>query len=151
MTTTDVKTELTAFLENVTKAMGVPLAAVVSEDQDGYRVDLEGESAEALLWQRGDALKALQHIVSMAFRKQLGDDKRVVVDCQHFRRDKDRELHHMAKFLAEKARTTGAPQEIGPLNAYERRIVHMAVAEEPGCSSESIGDASVKTVIISAR
>jgi len=151
MTTTDVKTQLTTFLESVTKAMGVPLNAIVSEDEDGYRVDLEGDGAEALLWQRGDALKALQHIVSMAFRKQLGDDKRVVVDCQHFRRDKDRELHHMAKFLAEKARTTGAPQEIGPLNAYERRIVHMAVAEEPGCSSESIGDASVKTVIISAR
>ena len=150
MTTTDVKAQLTTFLEDVTKAMGVPLIAVVSEDEDGYRVDLEGEEAAALLWQRGDALKALQHIVSMAFRKQLGDDKRVVVDCQHFRRDKDRELHHMAKFLAGKARTTGAPQELGPLTAYERRIVHLAVAEEPGCSSESIGDASVKKVIISA-
>jgi spoIIIJ-associated protein len=57
----------------------------------------------------------------------------------------------LAKFLIEKSRRTGAPQEMGPLNAYERRIVHLTVAEEPGASSESIGDAAVKTVIITAR
>jgi spoIIIJ-associated protein len=130
--------------------MGVPLSAEVTEDRDGYRVNLVGDGGEALLWQRGEALRALQHIVSTAFRRQLGDDRRVVVDCQHFRRDKDVELRQMAKFLAEKARSTGVPQQIGPLNAYERRIVHMAIAEEPGMTSESIGDAAVKTVIISA-
>ena len=148
--TTDIRDSLATFLQDLTGAMGVPLKAVVQEYEDGYRVDLEGEEAAALLWQRGDALKALQHIVSMAFRKQLGEDKRVVVDCQHFRRDKDSELHQMAKFLADKAVRTGVPQEIGPLNAYERRIVHLAVAEE-GASSESVGDASVKTVIISPK
>ena len=43
------------------------------------------------------------------------------------------------------------PQEMGPLNPYERRIVHLAIAEDPSVSSESIGDAFLKTVIISAR
>jgi len=56
----------------------------------------------------------------------------------------------MATFMAEKARTTGVPQEIGPLNPYERRIVHMAIAEDPSASSESIGDAFLKTVVITA-
>jgi spoIIIJ-associated protein len=57
----------------------------------------------------------------------------------------------MAKLLAEKARQTGIDQQLGPLNPYERRIVHMAIAEDPTVSSESIGDAFMKTVIISAR
>jgi spoIIIJ-associated protein len=57
----------------------------------------------------------------------------------------------MAIFLAGKVRETGMDQELGPLNPYERRIVHMAVAEEPGVSTESIGDAHLKTVIISVR
>jgi spoIIIJ-associated protein len=148
--TADVKDQIRRFLEDVTRAMGVPLAAEFTESEDGYRVDLTGEGGEALLWQRGEALKALQHIVSTAFRRQLGDDRRVVVDCQHFRRDKDLELRQMARFLAEKARQTGHPQEIGPLNAYERRIVHLAISEFPGASSESVGDAAVKTVIITA-
>jgi spoIIIJ-associated protein len=150
MTTSDVASRVKGFLEDVTRAMGIPLSAELTEDRDGYRVNLVGDGGEALLWQRGDALRALQHVVNTAFRRQLGDDRRVVVDCQHFRRDKDEELRQMAKFLAEKARRTGAPQQLGPLNAYERRIVHMAVAEEPGVTSESIGDAAVKTVIISA-
>ena len=55
----------------------------------------------------------------------------------------------MARFTMEKAKTTGTPQEMGPLNPYARRLVHLTVAEDPGMSSESIGDAFLKTVIIS--
>jgi predicted RNA-binding protein Jag len=57
----------------------------------------------------------------------------------------------MAQFFAGKAKTSGVPQEMGPLNPYERRIVHLAIAEDPSASSESIGDAFMKTVIISSR
>ena len=102
-----------------------------------------------LLARRGEGLQALQHIVDSAFRKQLGD-QRLLVDCMDFRRGKDNELRQMAKFLAEKAQTSGVEQNIGPLNAYERRLVHLAVAEVPGVTSESIGDAAVKTVTITA-
>jgi spoIIIJ-associated protein len=57
----------------------------------------------------------------------------------------------MARLLAEKVETTGLDQQLGPLNPYERRLVHLAVAEVPGATSESIGDAFSKTVIISKR
>jgi predicted RNA-binding protein Jag len=57
----------------------------------------------------------------------------------------------MARFIMEKARSTGAPQEMGPLNPYARRLVHLTVAEDPDLSSESIGDAFLKTVIIAPR
>jgi spoIIIJ-associated protein len=147
---TDISENLATFLQELTAAMGVPLRAVVTESGDVYRIDLQGEGGELLLSQRGEPLKAVQHIVSTAFRRQLGEEGRVLVDCQHFRRDKDNALQQMARFLASKALRTGAPQEIGPLNAYERRIVHLAVAEE-GASSESVGDAAVKTVIISPK
>jgi len=147
---TDIGESLATFLQELTAAMGVPLTAVVTDSGGVYRIDLQGESGELLLSQRGEPLKAVQHIVSTAFRRQLGEEGRVLVDCQHFRRDKDNELQQMARFLASKALRTGAPQEIGPLNAYERRIVHLAVAEE-GASSESVGDAAVKTVIISPK
>jgi spoIIIJ-associated protein len=147
---TDIGESLATFLQALTAAMGVPLTAVVTESGGVYRIDLQGEGGELLLSQRGEPLKAVQHIVSTAFRRQLGEEGRVLVDCQHFRRDKDNELQQMARFLASKALRTGAPQEIGPLNAYERRIVHLAVAEE-GASSESVGDAAVKTVIISPK
>jgi spoIIIJ-associated protein len=137
------------FITQVVKQMGLNLVAKVETNADGTRINLEGEGGETLLARRGEGLQALQHIVDSAFRKQLGD-QRLLIDCMDFRRGKDNELKQMAKFLAEKAKNSGVEQSIGPLNAYERRLVHLAVAEIAGVTSESIGDAAVKTVTISA-
>ena len=60
------------------------------------------------------------------------EGRRLVVDCLGYRKGKDAELRQMAIFLGEKAKTTGLAQEIGPLNPYERRIVHLAVSEIRG-------------------
>ena len=141
--------QVTDFITQVVKQMGLDLVAKVETNADGTRINLEGEGGEALLARRGEGLQALQHIVDSAFRKQLGD-QRLLIDCMNFRRGKDNELKQMAKFLAEKAKSSGIEQSIGPLNAYERRLVHLAVAEISGVTSESIGDAAVKTVTISA-
>src|SRR4030095_6986006 len=104
-----------------------------------------------LLRRRAEALDALQHIVNTAFRRELKDDRTFVVDCLNYRKGKDAELRHMARFMMERAKSSGAPQEMGPLNPYSRRLVHLTVAEDPQMSSESIGDAFLKTVIIAVR
>jgi spoIIIJ-associated protein len=131
--------------------MGVALTVNVEETAEGTRINLEGEDGGVLVRRGGEGLQALQHIVATAFRKQLGDDNRIVIDCNGFRKDKDAELRQMARFVAEKARSSGVPQEMGPLNPYERRIVHLAIAEDPTVTSESIGDAFLKAVIISSK
>ena len=140
-----------AFLERTLGAMGVPLNVEISDAPDAVRVDLSGESGDVLLRRRAEALDALQHIVNTAFRRELKDDRSFVVDCLDYRRGKDAELKQMARFMMEKAKSSGAPQEMGPLNPYARRLVHLTVAEDPQMSSESIGDAFLKTVIISVR
>ena len=143
--------QIADFVQNVVNAMGIELTVKIEDAPEATRINLEGEDGGVLIRRGGDGLQALQHVVATAFRRQLGDDNRVVVDCNGFRRDKDAEIKQMARFMAEKARSSGMPQEMGPLNPYERRIVHIAIAEDPTVSSESIGDAFMKTVIISAR
>jgi spoIIIJ-associated protein len=143
--------QITRFVQDVVDAMGVTLTPQVEETAEGTRINLEGEDGGVLVRHGGEGLQALQHIVATAFRKQLGDDNRIVIDCNGFRKDKDAELRQMARFVAEKARSSGMPQEMGPLNPYERRIVHLAIAEDPSVTSESIGDAFLKTVIISTK
>ena len=143
--------QIADFVQSVVSAMGVVLTVTIEESPEGTRINLEGEDGGVLIRRGGEGLQALQHVVATAFRRQLGDDTRVVVDCNGFRRDKDAEIKQMARYMAEKARSSGMPQEMGPLNPYERRIVHIAIAEDPTVSSESIGDAFMKTVIISAR
>jgi spoIIIJ-associated protein len=143
--------QIARFVQDVVNAMGVALTVNVEETTEGTRINLEGEDGGVLVRRGGEGLQALQHIVATAFRKQLGDDHRIVIDCNGFRKDKDAELRQMARFIAEKARSSGMPQEMGPLNPYERRIVHLAIAEDPTVTSESIGDAFLKTVIISTK
>ena len=143
--------QIAGFVEDIVRAMGIALEARIEETPEATRINLEGEDGGILIRRGGEGLQALQHLVATTFRRQLGDDNRIVVDCNGFRRDKDAELRQMARFMAEKARSAGAPQEMGPLNPYERRIVHMAIAEDPSVSSESIGDAFLKTVIIAAK
>jgi spoIIIJ-associated protein len=147
----DHSTAIVEFVTAVTTAMGLSLRADVSETPELLRVNLSGEGAEWLVRRRGETLSALQHVVSTAFRDSVPEEQRVVVDCLGFRHDKDAELRKMAQFLAGKAIDSGVAQEMGPLNPYERRIVHMAVAERGDAASESIGDAFLKTVIISAK
>ena len=143
--------QIVSFVERVVVAMGAKLTVSVEDTEDGTRINLQGEEGGILVRRGGEGLQALQHLVATAFRRQLGEDTRIMVDCNGYRRDKDAELKQMAVFVAEKARTTGAAQELGPLNPYERRIVHMVIAEDPTVTSESIGDAFMKTVIISSR
>ena len=144
-------TDIADFVQNVVRAMGTSLTATIEETPEATRINLEGEDGGILVRRGGEGLQALQHLVATAFRRQLGDDNRIVVDCNGFRRDKDAELRQMAKFIADRTRSSGMPQEIGPLNPYERRIVHLTIAEDPSVSSESIGDAFMKTVIISLK
>jgi spoIIIJ-associated protein len=143
--------QIADFVQSVVSAMGVVLTVTIEESPEGTRINLEGEDGGVLIRRGGEGLQALQHVVATAFRRQLGDETRVVVDCNGFRREKDAEIKQMARYMAEKARSSGMAQEMGPLNPYERRIVHIAIAEDPTVSSESIGDAFMKTVIISAR
>lgn len=143
--------EIAEFVEKVARAMGLELSAESEELPDGLRVNLVGEDGNILIRRQGEALAALQHLVAAVYRNDTPEKRRLVVDCMGFRKGKDAELGQMAKFLAEKARSTGLAQEIGPLNPYERRIVHLAVAEVDTVTSESIGDAFEKTVIISTK
>ncbi len=147
----DVQQKVEGFMKDVLAAMGLPLDVTVRETADGIRVELSGEGGEVLLRRKAEALDALQQIVNTGFRRELQDDRSFVVDCMDYRKAKDAELRQMARFVMEKAKTTGMPQEMGPLNPYSRRLVHLTVAEDPQMTSESIGDAYLKTVIISAR
>ena len=144
-------TAIVDFLNRVITAFGIEATVHVEETADGPRFNLTGDEAEILVRHRGEPLKALQHIVDSSYGRGLEGEKRVFIDALEYRKGKDIELRQMAKFLAQKAKDSGLDQQLGPLNPYERRIVHMAVAEVPGVTTESIGDAFSKTVLIQLR
>ena len=148
--TADLEARMVAFVEAVTKALGLSLVVASTPIEDGTRITIDGDGGQMLLKRKAAGLDALQHLVNAAFRNEHSQGH-IVVDCFDYRKSKDEELRQTALLLAERARTTGETQELGPLNPYARRIVHLAVAADPTVSSESIGDAFLKTVLISVQ
>ena len=145
-----VQQKAAGLVSNVVSAMGLTLEVQVVDTPDAIRLEISGDGGEVLLKRKGEALDALQQIVNTGFRRELADDRSFVVDCMGYRQGKDDELKQITRFTMEKAKLSG-PQEMGPLNPYSRRLVHITVAEDPAMSSESIGDAFLKTVIISKK
>lgn len=146
-----IEDQIGSFVKDVVAAIGIDVTVTTASMEDGVRVDIGGEQGELLVRRKGEALDALQHLVNSIWRDQTGRDGRIVVDCLDFRKGKDAELKQMARFMIEKVKASGAPHEMGPLNSYARRIVHLEVAGDADVSSESQGDGLVKTVIISRR
>lgn len=146
----ELNARMAEFIESVTTAMGLSLKVNVEPMEDGTRLTVNGDGCDLFVQRKGAALDALQHIVNAVFRREH-PSRHIVVDCLDYRKGKDEELRETAKCLAVKARETGLPQEIGPLNPYARRIVHLAIAQDPTAASESIGDAFMKTVVITAE
>ena len=132
--------------------MGIETPIDVEETADGPRINLVRRAGRD---SRASPRRAAQGAAARGghgVRPRVCEDgRRVFVDALAYRKGKDLELRQMAKFLAEKVKQTGQDQQLGPLNPYERRIVHLAVAEVPGVTTESIGDAFSKTVHLSLR
>jgi spoIIIJ-associated protein len=149
--TNDLDTQVIDFIARVVSAMGLHLGTETEETPDHVRINITGEGAEALTRRKGEALDALQVIVNTAFRRDARGDRHYVIDALGFRRDQDAELRETARRLVEKVKSTGRPEQIGPLNPYARRVVHLVVTEDAEVTSESTGDAFLKTVVISPK
>ncbi len=139
------------FLQDVTGAMGLTLDVATEETPDHLRLNLTGEGADVFLRRKGEPLDALQVIVNTAFRREDRGERHYVVDVQGFRKVQDDELRKEARDLAAKVQSSGEDEEMGPLNPYARRIVHLAVAENPAVTTESFGEDLLKTVVISLK
>lgn len=139
------------FLQDVTGAMGLTLDVATEETPDHVRLNLTGDDADVFLRRNGEPLDALQVIVNTAFRRDERGDRHYVVDAVGFRKDQDEALRKKARGLAAQVQESGNSEELGPLNPYARRIVHLAVSENPAVSTESIGDDFMKVVVISIK
>ena len=147
----EINDRVATFVREVCTSMGMSVETSVEESADNVWIKIVGSGGDPLLQRKGEGLDSLQHVVNTAFKRELRGNNHFVVDYLDFRKARDEEIKQMARFLVDKGRTTGAPQEMGPLNPYARRLVHLVVAEHPEMASESIGDAFLKTVIISRR
>jgi spoIIIJ-associated protein len=129
--------------------LGWDLAVRVEEvEGETIRVDLAGEDRDLVLCNRAEVLESLQYLLNRMFLREKAEGSRILVDCDGYRARKEAELREIALRVSDRVRRTGAREELGLMNPYERRIVHLAVAETEGVTTESAGEGVMKRVII---
>jgi spoIIIJ-associated protein len=149
----DLETAMEEFVETMVGYLDWDLAVKVEDlDEETIRVDLSGGDRDLLLCDRAEVLEVLQYLLNRIYGREReprdGRPLRIVVDCDGFRARKEAELREIAIRVSERVRRTGAQEELGLMNPYERRIVHLTVAEAEGVTTESHGDGVMKRVVI---
>jgi len=126
-------------------------ADVTLDDRPGMQgLEVEGADLGALIGRGGENLVALQQIVSAITSKSVGHTVHVPVDVEGYRRRREEQLREIAHRVASRVKATGQAVTLEPMLAYERRIVHLAVQEQPGIKTESVGMDPNRRVVISS-
>ena len=144
---TDVSDEAIELLDTIFDTMGFDCEAEARLDGETLQIAITGDDNQYLLDGRGRGLSALELILNHAFRHRPDRaHRRVRVDAGDFRSQRDDEIRDMAYQVAHQAKETSSPQQTGPLNPYERRIVHLTLADDPKVKTRSIGNGFQKAV-----
>lgn len=128
------------FLQSTFDTAGLKLNVSVKENANECVLDVDGPDAELLQFEGGELLDALQHLMNQVFGRSLPEGQRLFCDVHSFRATREAELRAMAQHAASRVRSTGGEFLFAPMNANERRIIHMELADSEDLSTESIGE-----------
>ncbi len=144
-------TQAQEFLNNVLTGIGCELHTSVEASEQGCLLNIDGADNSLLLNEGGELLEALQHLVNQAFGRELPKGERIVCDVENFRATREAELRAMARHAAERVRSTGTAFTFGPMDANERRVIHLSLAEESDLHTESVGDGAARRLKVSLK
>ena len=135
------------IVQAVARAADVEVTVEISSGDDAMRVRLSGPDRAFFLDDEAAVLEALEHLLQRMFAPFL-ESRRLLLDCDGYREARDEALRRKAVGMASAVRADGTPRVTDPLNAYERRIVHLALADEPGITTYSVGEGAGRRVTI---
>ncbi len=118
----------------------------VNSERISYRV--KGENPALLIGKKGQTLESIQYLVEKVVNRRAGKRLRIEVDVEDYLKNRRNSLIKLVERLSEKVKRTGKPVTIGQMNAYERRIVHLALRDEKGVRTQSKGDGWIKKISI---
>jgi spoIIIJ-associated protein len=142
---------ISEFLEQVFVAMGLNVEFRVTEEEGYWRVNCSGTDVRLLIGRRGETLNALQLLTSLAINKRLEEKVRLIMDAEGYRERREETLCRLARRLAERVRRLRREVTLEPMAPSERRIIHIALQDNPWVETESAGEEPFRRVVISPR
>jgi len=130
--------------------MGFLSRVTISPPEEGEiaLVSIETQDGRALIGQSGRNLHALQHVLRLLARNALLDVPQFVIDVNHYRQERRAFLQKLATTVAERVLTDSVSIELKPMNSFERRIIHVELADHDGVSTESVGYGLERRVVV---
>ncbi|WP_294445523.1 protein jag [uncultured Mailhella sp.] len=147
-TTKNIISRLVAPILDV-DAENVDLSLEIGEDR--VQVSVKSEDTGLLIGRDGQNLAAVQYLASRMITRAMGSQVRLQVDAGDYHVRQDSRLQELALSLAEKVKATGKVQTTRPLSAYQRRVIHLALQDDPDVQTRSSGDGPLKHVVILRR
>ena len=136
------------FLEGLFPLIGADATAQLKSEDEKIVIELTAASAKSIIGRRGEIIDAVQTLAGAVANIGRKDYKRVVVDCENYREDREETLKRVANKLAAKAVRLGKRVRLEPMNPYERRIIHSALMDNPDVTTKSEGKEPGRFVLI---
>jgi spoIIIJ-associated protein len=144
-------------VENLLVRLGVE-ASVILEDKPPFEqgtepsevitINVTGDDLGILIGRRGQTLAALQHMVRLIVAHQMKGRVPIVIDVEGYKQRRYGALQALALRMAEQVKERKKPFALEPMPAYERRIIHLALVDDPDVTTESTGVGEVRKVVI---
>jgi spoIIIJ-associated protein len=144
-------------LETLLERMGIdasveaetkPAVEGGGEASEVVALDVSGDDLGILIGRRGQTLSSLQYVVRLIVAHETKARVPIVIDVEGYKKRRYEALQALAHRMAEQVKARGRPFTLEPMMAYERRIIHLALADDPDVTTESVGESQARKVVI---
>ena len=135
-------------LQEMLRLMGVEATVEITMGSETSKLNVKGEDLGVLIGRRGEKLASLQHLVNLIVAKREGQWHRIAVDVENYRGRREEQLRDVAERAAKRVAQSGKIIQLEPMPAVERRIVHMALVENPRVRTQSVGVEPNRRIVV---
>ena len=142
-------------LQNLVDHMGLRARVAVESstlesqtDSDSVLLNVSGDDLGVLIGRRGETLRDLQFLTCLIISRHAQRWPNLIVDVEHYKARREKSLTELARRMADRVRITGQSMPLEPMPPHERRIVHLALRDDPDVFTESIGQDERRKVVI---
>jgi spoIIIJ-associated protein len=142
--------EAQRILQGLLERLEIVARIEIQEDGERICLNIQGDGSGLLIGRKGQTLDAMEYLLNKMIPKNLEGRKRIVVDTENYRARREESLMKLAQRLGDKARQLGRPVTVSPMNAHDRRLVHLALQNDRSLRTRSTGTGLYRKIVISA-
>jgi spoIIIJ-associated protein len=140
--------EAKSVLEELLRLMDLPATVEIGMGAETSKLNVKGDDLGVLIGRRGEKLASLQHLVNLIVAKREGQWNRIAVDVENYRGRREEQLRDVADRAAKRVIQSGKIIQLEPMPAIERRIVHLALVENPNVRTQSVGVEPNRRIVV---